>query len=467
MAAETEFGLLGPLLVRRAGVVTTVSAGKQRALLAALLLKANQVVSVGEISEVLWGPSPPSSERVTIQGLVKRLRRALDGAGDARIGTVPGGYLIRVETGELDVSRFDVTQDAAGKAARRGDWALAAAELRQGLSLWRGEPLADVESPVLVQRHLPWLAEKRLRALEARIDADLRLGGHTDLIAELRQLAGAHPLRERLHAQLMLALYRDGQQGEAPAAYQCARRVLIEELGAEPGPELRRVQEQILTGAPALQVIPVTHGRDSPAAGPQREYRVTTVVPRQLPAPVRYFAGRASELAALTSLLDRAGDDVSGTTGDLGHCRDRRGGQDRSGRALGSSGRRAVPRRTALCQPARLRPRPSDGSRRCAGRVPARSRGGPERHSGGRGRAGCSLPQSARCPQDARRPRQRIRCQPGPAAAARHALRDDHHQPRRADGAGGQGWRLAARPGPAASGGSGQPAAGSRRPGGR
>jgi DNA-binding SARP family transcriptional activator len=314
MAAETEFGLLGPLLVRRAGVITTVQAGKQRALLAALLLKANQVVPVGEISDVLWGPSPPSSGRVTIQSYVKRLRRVLDGVGDARIGTVPGGYLIKVETGELDVSRFDVAQDVARKAVRRGDWELAAAELRQGLSLWRGEPLADVESPLLAQRHLPWLVEMRLRALEARIDADLWLGRHADLIAELRQLASAHPLRERLHALLMLALYRDGQQGEALAAYQRARRALIEELGAEPGPELRRLQEQVLNADPALQVSPITHGHDRPStAGPHPKYLASTVVPRQLPAPVRYFAGRASELEALTGLLDRAGDDAPRT----------------------------------------------------------------------------------------------------------------------------------------------------------
>jgi DNA-binding SARP family transcriptional activator/tetratricopeptide (TPR) repeat protein len=311
VAVETEFGLLGPLLVRRAGRTPEIPLGKQRALLAALLLNANRVVPIGEIAEVLWGDEPPASARMTIQNYIKRLRKALDG-DDARIATAPLGYLIRVEPGELDVSRFAAAQEAARRSARQGDWELAAAQLREALSLWRGEPLADAPSQLLAQRHVPRLAEMRLQAVEARIDADLHLRRHADVIAELRLLAGSHPLRERLHALLMLALYRDGQQGEALAAYQRARRALLEELGVEPGPELRQLEGQVLNADPALQPFPASDGHRAPAAAPPRQ-QTPAGPPRQLPAPVRHFAGRSRELGALTRLIDLACDDAPST----------------------------------------------------------------------------------------------------------------------------------------------------------
>src|SRR2546430_13069803 len=144
----------------------------------------------------------------------------------------------------------------------------------------------------------------RLQALEARIDADLHVGRHADVIAELRQLAAAHPLRERLHGLLMLALYRDGRQAEALAAYQRARRVLIDELGAEPGSDLRRLHQQIL-GADAVL--------EAPRPGPLTASGPEPVVPRELPGPLRHFVGRADELAGLTKLLDQAGDGTPGT----------------------------------------------------------------------------------------------------------------------------------------------------------
>jgi DNA-binding SARP family transcriptional activator/tetratricopeptide (TPR) repeat protein len=304
VAAGTGFGLLGPLLVCRAGVVTTIPSGRQRALLAALLLNANQAVPVAELDLVLWGAAPPPSARATIQNYVKRLRNALEVEGDARIVTVAGGYLIRVEAGELDVSRFEAAQDRARDAGRHGAWELAAAELREALALWRGEPLADVPSRRLALRHVPRLAELRMQAVEARVEADLHLGRHGQVIPELLRLADAHPLRERLAALLMLALYHDGQQGEALAAYQCTRRVLIEELGSEPGPELRQLQQQILAADPALT------GPDSRPAAPPAGH----AVPRELPAPVRHFTGRAAELAELAELSDLAAGGGGGRT---------------------------------------------------------------------------------------------------------------------------------------------------------
>ncbi len=295
-----EFGLLGPLVVRRGDTVVPVRPGKQRAVLAALLLNANRFVPVEELAETLWGTAPPPSARVTVQNYVARLRKALGAEGRSRIDTQTGGYVIRVAAGELDVTQFEVLLRAARQAARDGSWDDVAAQAGAALALWRGEPLADVESELLAVREVPRLADLQLRALETRIEADLRLGRHGEVAGELRQLAAAHPLREHLHALLMLGLYRAGCQAEALAAYQAARRVLVEELGAEPGPELRQLHQQILDADPALTLT----GRAAPAASAAAP---TWPPPRQLPAAMADFTGRGAELAALTQVLDQTG----------------------------------------------------------------------------------------------------------------------------------------------------------------
>jgi DNA-binding SARP family transcriptional activator/tetratricopeptide (TPR) repeat protein len=298
MATGMEFCLLGPLVVRSGGAEVPVPRGKQRAVLAALLLNADHIVSMDEFAEILWGPAPPPSARVTVQNHVKRLRQSLGEAGGSRISTRPHGYAIRVDSGELDVTDFEGRLAAARAAAQDNSWDIAAAEGSAALTLWRGEPLADVDSELLALRDVPRLAELRLLALETRLDADVHRGRHSEVIGELRQLVAASPLRERLHALLMLALHRDGQQAEALAAYRAARRVLVAEVGIEPGPGLRKLHQQVLTACPALD-FPVP-GR--PAGGaPER------VVPRELPAAVAHFAGRAEALAALTGLLDQVG----------------------------------------------------------------------------------------------------------------------------------------------------------------
>jgi DNA-binding SARP family transcriptional activator len=227
VVAEVEFSLLGPLMVRREGMPVDIAAGRQRALLAALLVNAGQVVPTDELIEVLWDASPPVSALVSLQNYVKRLRKVLNDTAHRRISTSAGGYLIRVGAGELDVAQFEALLGAAQTASRHGSWDTAAAESRAALALWRGEPLADVESEVLSLRERPRLTEMRLQALEVRFDADLHLGCPPAVIAELQRLVGDHPLREHLHAQLMLALYRDGRQAEALAAYQNARQVLV------------------------------------------------------------------------------------------------------------------------------------------------------------------------------------------------------------------------------------------------
>lgn len=302
MDTVTEFCLLGPLLVRRAGVMLPVTPGKQRAVLATLLLSADRVVSFDELTEALWGPAPPPSARVAAQNHVMKLRKAL---GDgARIRTRPHGYEIVVDDGELDVSRFEAHLAAARAAARQGSWDAAAEQARAGLALWRGEPLADVESDLLAARHIPRLAELRLQTAEVRLDANLHLGRHAEVITELQHLAAAHPLRERLHGLLMLALYRDARQAEALAAYARARQVLVAELGTEPGAGLRELHRQILTGDPALA---------APAQARGTAHSPPPSVPRQLPAAVPGFTGRGTELAALTRILEEASADGPGT----------------------------------------------------------------------------------------------------------------------------------------------------------
>ncbi len=321
MPAEMEFCLLGPLAVRHAGTTLPVTAARQRAVLAALLLSAGRTVGPDELAEALWGSAPPRTARVSIQNYVMRLRRALGEAGPARIRTLPGGYAISVADGELDVSRFETLAESARTAAQQRSWPDAAERAGAALALWQGEPLADAGSELLASRHQPRLTELWLAAAETRAEARLHLGRAAAAIAELRQLAAEHPLRERLHGLLMAALQQDGRSGEALAAYQQARRVLVAELGAEPGPELRELHRRILAGDRALAAgpPPAAAGQtarqpgQSPALAPAHRADHGTAVPRQLPAGARHFTGRAGELAALTRLLDQAGQDAPGT----------------------------------------------------------------------------------------------------------------------------------------------------------
>jgi DNA-binding SARP family transcriptional activator/Tfp pilus assembly protein PilF len=294
----SEFGLLGPLLVRSGGAEVPIRRGHQRSLLALLLLQANQAVTIEAISEVLWGAAPPVSAPVAIRSYIRWLRLALGEAGRQRISTQPRGYLIRVADGELDVVRFERLFASAKAAARGGSWREAAGRAREALSWWRGEPLADIESETMALRDVPRLAELRLQAVETRIGADLRLGGHAEAIAELPRLCAAHPLREQLHVLLMRALYQCGRQAEALEAYQRARDVLVTQLGVEPGPGLQELHQRILTADPGLRPL------EAPSAWAPV---VRTAVPRELPARVRHFTGRDDELAALTRMLDQSG----------------------------------------------------------------------------------------------------------------------------------------------------------------
>jgi DNA-binding SARP family transcriptional activator/Flp pilus assembly protein TadD len=303
-----EFGMLGPLVVSHDGVPMPVAGGKQRVVLATLLLAANQVVPVDDLVDVLWPVRPPPSARVTAQNYVKRLRHALAGDGHARIGTQPGGYRIQVRDDELDVSRFAGLVAAARADVKAGDWERASAGAARALALWRGEPLVDVASDVLREREAGRLAELRLQALETRFDAELSLGHHAEVLPELRQCVSAHPLREEPRAFLMLALYRCGRQADALEIYQDARRTLVEAIGAEPGARLRDLQQRILAADPGL---------DRRSAVPLSETPPETSVPHELPTTSTNFTGRAGELTALTRLLESGAGDTSGSVSVL------------------------------------------------------------------------------------------------------------------------------------------------------
>jgi DNA-binding SARP family transcriptional activator/tetratricopeptide (TPR) repeat protein len=292
------FGVLGPVLVRDGDSVIEIPARRQRVLLGALLARAGTVVSVDVLAEMMWDGTPPSGAAITLRSHVMRLRRALGPTAGARVVTRFPGYLLEAGQDEVDLLRFTFLYHEGGAAVRAGAWERADVTLSEALGLWRGDPLADIPSELLRRDELPRLDQLRLQAVEWRTDARLHLGAHAELVPELQALAAQHPLRERFHAQLMLALVGSGRGAEALEGYQRARGLLVEALGTEPGAELRELHQRILAHDPGLagpEPIQLTAG--SPES----------ITPRELPAAVTHFAGRASELAALTALLDRPG----------------------------------------------------------------------------------------------------------------------------------------------------------------
>jgi YVTN family beta-propeller protein len=254
-----EFRILGPLEVLDEERVLDVGGGRQRSVLALLLLHANEVVSSDRLIDELWPDKPPPSAAKIVQVHVSRLRKALDGVGEGVLMTRGRGYLLRVEPGQLDRDRFDRFLAEGRAALAAGEPQRADDALRRALALWRGPPLPEFAYDSFAQVEIAQLEELRVGALEERIDADLALGRHDPVIPELEQLVRRHPLRERLRCQLILALYRAGRQAEALDAYRDARRTLAEELGLEPSPALRQLERSILAHDPALQ--PPARGR--------------------------------------------------------------------------------------------------------------------------------------------------------------------------------------------------------------
>jgi DNA-binding SARP family transcriptional activator/streptogramin lyase len=256
-----EFRILGPLEVLDGSRPVPLDAPKQRALLGLLLLHPNEVVSSERVIDELWGERPPATAGKVVQTYVSQLRRTL---GADLITTRAPGYALEIGEEALDAERFRRLTAAAREAAANGDVEQADTLFCEGLALWRGPPLADVAFESFARNEVERLAEERLDALSARIDCELALGHHEQLVTELETLVGAYPLRERLRAQLMLALYRSGRQADALEAYQNGRRLLVGELGLEPGRELQDLEKAILTHDPALDPLPIEHPASQP-----------------------------------------------------------------------------------------------------------------------------------------------------------------------------------------------------------
>ncbi|MCX5066827.1 NB-ARC domain-containing protein [Micromonospora lupini] len=288
-----RFRILGPLEISGAGHTLTVTAARQRVVLSTLLLDANCVVSTAQLADALWDDAPPTTARGQVQICVSALRKTLTRLGlPDRIVTRPPGYLIEVADGDLDLHYFDRLVLAGQQALAESRLDDAAEALSGALALWRGTALAGVESQAL-RAAATRLDERRLAVTEDWLDVELHRGRHQHVVGELRELVATHPLRERLHAQHMRALSGAGRPAEALAAYRSARRVFLDELGLEPGGELRRLERAILTDARA----------DEPAD----DVPVSPPVPRLLPADPAELSGRDRPLAVLREAL--AGND--------------------------------------------------------------------------------------------------------------------------------------------------------------
>lgn len=250
--ALVQFRVLGALEATRDGAPVRLGGERQRALLALLLIHANQLVSTERLVGHLFGEDPPGSAANAVHVAVSRLRRSLQNGGQGPLRTRPGGYVLELEPDQLDASRFE-RMLAEGRSLRAaGEPDGAAARLRDALALWRGAPLADVGLLESLQPEVRRLEELRRLALIERLDAELALGRHAELIPELEALVASEPLQERLRGLLMLALYRSGRQADALAVYRQMSELMRDELGLEPSRELRELERMVLRQEPEL-----------------------------------------------------------------------------------------------------------------------------------------------------------------------------------------------------------------------
>ncbi|MFG2293921.1 BTAD domain-containing putative transcriptional regulator [Streptomyces sp. NPDC048603] len=290
----SRFAVLGPIRAWRGTEPLASGSPQQRALLAALLLRDGRTATAPELIDAIWGEDPPAQALATIRTYASRLRKILD---PGLLVSESGGYAIRL--GDLAALDLGVARGLAGdaEAARAGgDRSTARTLLGRALDLWEGEPLAGVPGPY-AETERTRLSEWRLTLLENRLDLDLETGQHAEAVSELTALTAAHPLRERLRELLMLALYRSGRQAEALAVYADTRRLLADELGVDPGPELAALQQRILRGDAEL----ARSADPAPAAAPVQ------VRPAQLPATVSDFTGRTAFVDELSEVLSGAG----------------------------------------------------------------------------------------------------------------------------------------------------------------
>ena len=294
-----DYRLLGPVEAGVNGRVLDIGGQKQRALLAILALSANEPVARDVLVEWLWGEHPPPGAQHTLEVHISRLRKTLEpAAGQQVVLTRPGAYLLLAAADSIDIQRFERLAEEGRRALAENAPDRAAADLREALRLWRGAPLADVSDEQFAQPEITRLNDLRTGIIEDRIEADLALGRHAEVVSELGALVAAHPLRERLYQFLMIALYRCGRQSEALTVYQSARRVLVDELGIEPSPALQRVERAVLAQDASLD--PPPRAVPAPAPGQARVGRFsrTGTVRR-----VRLTAAVGASLALILAVL--------------------------------------------------------------------------------------------------------------------------------------------------------------------
>jgi YVTN family beta-propeller protein len=332
---ELEFCILGPIEVCEGERKLPLGGPKQRALLADLILSAGTVVSTARLIDDVWEDAPPATAGHTVETYIARLRRLLrNGSRPEVLLTRPPGYLLDVKADHVDALRFGLLAKDGAAAAERGEHEQASAMLGAALGLWRGEVLEDVADRPFAQAAAKRLTDQYLVALERRIDADLHLGGARDLVPELESLVVRHPYHESFHRQLMLALYRSGRQSDALNAFRRARGVLAAELGLEPGPDLRKMQQAILLqdpeldqssvarlhvaerlepGAPGAPLNPAVSGRwrHRPIGLIATGVAVAVAVAVAVPLALRAVQARASAPAGRIGILSASGTSVT------------------------------------------------------------------------------------------------------------------------------------------------------------
>ncbi|MBH1935268.1 tetratricopeptide repeat protein [Streptomyces sp. AV19] len=290
-----RFAVLGPVRAWRGDETVRTGSPQQRALLAALLLRGGRTATAAELVDALWGDDPPHAALAALRTYASRLRKAFGPDADV-LASEAGGYALRTGVGSLDIDTAERLAAEADKARVGGNPGGARALINEALAVWDGEPLAGLPGPYAGTQRAR-LEEWRLGLLETRLDLDLEIGHHAEAVSELTALTAAHPLRERLRELLMLALYRSGRQAEALAVYTDTRRLLADELGVDPCPELAKLQQRILNGDADLNLhLPTDQG----AAGP------AFIRPAQLPATVSDFTGRAAFVDELSHQLATA-----------------------------------------------------------------------------------------------------------------------------------------------------------------
>ncbi|MEU4534140.1 BTAD domain-containing putative transcriptional regulator [Streptosporangium sp. NPDC023825] len=304
MTAGLRWELLGPVRAWRGEVEINLGTPQQRAILGVLLLREGAVTSQDQLISAIWGEEPPSAAAGMIRSYVSRLRRVLeDGSTAVVIESVAGGYALPVTAGSLDLADFQRGIRAAHDARRIGDHETEAAELRAALELWKGTPLAGVPGGY-PENERTRLTELRFSAIEDLAAADLRLGRHAEAGFSLASMVIEQPLRERPRELLMLALYRSGRKADALALFQETQRLLADELGLDPGPELREMQRRILASDPSL----ATPGRAGPAAAGSRHAGAAVIETprslRSLPPDLPEFTGRSGEVRRLAGMLE-------------------------------------------------------------------------------------------------------------------------------------------------------------------